>query len=108
MAKKEDIQEDGIVVRDPQDLRPKSLPLVVTLPADASLAQVEFAKVLNGYAYSQPDKWMIEKDDRTHTDEFSRTAVIKGLLTQLRELKNAPDPVANPHGVQFPNKLATE
>ena|SRR5689334_8522705 len=69
---------DEIVVKDPQDLRPQSLPLVITLPKSASKAQIEYAKVLNGYAYKNPAKWAIKK---------------KVLLAKLEALKNAPDPV---------------
>ncbi len=69
---------DEIVVRDPEILRPKELPFVVTLPADASKAQIEFAKVLNSYAYQNPTKWAVKKDT---------------LIKQLKALKNAPDPV---------------
>lgn len=71
------IDSDEIVVNDPEILRPRELPLVVVLPANASKAQVEFAKVLNGYAYKNPAKWNIKKTK---------------LIAQLKALKNAPDP----------------
>lgn len=74
-------KNDEIVVNDPQILRPKVLPLVIELPASASAAQVEFAKVLNAYAYKNPEKWAIKKPV---------------LLAQLKALKNAPDPVEDP------------
>lgn len=41
----------------PLDLRPTVLPLVVKLPEDASKAQIEYAKVLNAYAYQNPAKF---------------------------------------------------
>ena len=72
---------DEIIVKDPQDLRPVALPLVITLPADASKAQIEFAKILNAYAYQNPTKWAIKKGK---------------LIAQLKELKNAPDPIEEP------------
>lgn len=82
MAKNEkkevEVTNDEIVVRDPLILRPQELPLVIELPASASKAQVEFAKVLNGYAYKNPTKWEVKKDK---------------LLAELRAKKNAPDPV---------------
>jgi hypothetical protein len=53
--------ESGIEVGDPMDLRPKKLPLVVKLPANASSAQKEYAKILNGYAYQNPEKWAKKK-----------------------------------------------
>lgn len=71
---------DGIVVKDPQDIRPVALPLVITLPADASNAQVVFAKILNAYAYQNPTKWAVKKNK---------------LIAQLKELKNAPDPISD-------------
>ena len=84
MAEKEtkkvekEVELDEIVVADPQVLRPTSLPLVVTLPTSASKAQVEYAKVLNGYAYKNPTKWNIKKDE---------------LIAKLKALKDAPDPI---------------
>lgn len=80
---------DGIVITDPETYRPSELPLVVKLPEGASLAQVEFAKVLNAYAYQNPEKWADKKEDKIGPDG----KVIKGLISQLKDLKNAPDPV---------------
>jgi len=76
----EAVEEDtsGITVGDPTLLRPSELPLVVTLPANASLAQIEYAKGLNAYAYQNPAKWEQKKDK---------------LIEKLKSLKNAPDPV---------------
>lgn len=81
-------ESQGIVINDPMDIRPTELPLVVTLPADASKAQIEFAKTLNGYAYKNPQKWTEKKNDR-----MVNGVLVKGLITRLKELKNAPDPV---------------
>lgn len=83
-VKKLDETVDEIVVRDPQIIKPVDLPLVITLPESASKAQVEFAKVLNGYAYKNPTKWEVKKE---------------ALLKQLKNLKNAPDPVNTERGV---------
>ena len=52
---------DGITVGDPIDIQPKNLPLVVKVPESASSAQKEYAKVLNGYAYSNPKKFAKKK-----------------------------------------------
>lgn len=93
---------DGIVVKDPMDLRPKELPLVIELPAGASLAQQAFSKVLNAYAYKNPEKWAKKKDDRTVDGK-----VILGLISKLKALKNASDPVEPEAGVTFKNKLLT-
>src|SRR5581483_5075741 len=68
-----------IIVKDPVNLV-RDLPLVVTLPDDASKAQIAFAKLLNAYAYQNPEKWAVRKD---------------GLIAELKALKNAPDPVEN-------------
>ena len=78
----------GIEVNDPMDLRPTELPLVVKLPADASLAQIAYAKTLNGYAYKNPDKWAEKKEDK-----IINGVLVKGLISRLKDLKNAPDPV---------------
>lgn len=92
MAKK-DIEKlveetsDEIVVRDPLVLRPVDLPLVIELPASASKAQVEFAKVLNAYAYKNPEKWEVKKEK---------------LLAELRAKKNSPDPVED--NLKFGNR----
>lgn len=56
--------EQEIVVGDPEELRPRELPLVVK-PAEgkewANPEQAEFAKTLNGYAYKNPTKWKAKK-----------------------------------------------
>jgi len=78
----------GIEVGSPIDLRPTELPLVVKLPADASEAQIAYAKTLNGYAYKNPTKWEEKKDDK-----IVNGSLVKGLITKLKELKNAPAPV---------------
>jgi hypothetical protein len=72
------IDDSGITVGDPALLRPTEVPLVVTLPANASLAQIAYAKGLNAYAYQNPIKWEQKKDK---------------LIERLKSLKNAPDPV---------------
>lgn len=78
----------GIEVGSPLDLRPTELPLVVKLPADASKAQVEYAKILNGYAYKNPAKFEEKKNDQIVDGK-----VVKGFLSKLKDLKNAPDPI---------------
>lgn len=98
IKKQEEIKEEvltpkvddsqGIEINDPMDLRPTELPLVIKLPADASLAQVAYAKTLNAYAYKNPTKWAEKKDDK-----IVQGVLVKGLITKLKELKNAPDPV---------------
>lgn len=89
-----------IIVQDIEELRPVELPLVIKLPPDASKAQIEFAKVLNAYAYKNRVKWNLKKDDKV----LPNGKVIKGLISQLRDLKNAPDPVEN-NNLTFKNKL---
>lgn len=84
--------EQEIIVGNPEEFRPKVLPFIIQLPADASKAQIEFAKVLNAYAYKNPAKWAEKKDDRVVNGK-----TIKGLITQLKEKKFAPDPVEDPN-----------
>ena len=56
--------KDGIIVGNPLDLRPVELPLVVKSENGEwkNSAQAEYAKILNAYAYKNPDKWAIKKD----------------------------------------------
>lgn len=69
-----------IIVNDAEILAPVEKPLIVVLPADASEAQVAYAKILNQYAYQNPAKWAIKKD---------------AMIAKLEELKNAPAPVSD-------------
>ncbi len=57
-----DSDNDEIVISDPMDIRPQSLPLVVKVPASASEAQKDYARFLNAYAYQNPKKWGKKKD----------------------------------------------
>ncbi len=66
------------VVKDPMILRPIDLPLVVA-PGDGvewNAEQIEFAKTLNGFAYSKPEQWAKKKDK---------------LVAQLEEIGTNPD-----------------
>lgn len=84
-------ESDEIVVKDPEILRPRVLPLVIELPKSASKAQIEFAKVLNGYAYKNPNKWKVKQAK---------------LIAELKALKNAPDPTEIPGGkLSYSSKL---
>lgn len=85
-----EIRDDnqGIEVGSPLDLRPTELPLVVKLPADASKAQIKYAAILNAYAYQNPAKFEEKKND-----QIVNGAVVKGFLSKLKDLKNAPDPI---------------
>jgi len=69
---------NGIIVGDPLILKPVDLPLVVKPESGAwaNDAQAEFAKTINAYAYSNPEKWNIKKD---------------ALIKQLLELENDPN-----------------
>lgn len=73
----EEVVKDEITFGDPAILRPKELPLIVTLPEGASNAQIAYAKTINAYAYQNPEKFAMKK-----------TAMIE----KLKSLKNAPDP----------------
>lgn len=91
---------EGFEVSDPLDLRPKSLPLVIKPPKGgwANAAQEDFARTLNGYAYKNPEKWVVKRDT---------------LLKQLAKLAKEPAFISTLRGVQeedrgqvtFNNKL---
>ena len=72
--------DQGIEVVTPTIGRVQELPLIVKLPADASKAQIAYAKIMNVYAYQNPTKFAGKKDTMIQT---------------LLSLKNAPDPVEN-------------
>lgn len=71
----------GIIVND-STFSAKTLPLIVVLPEDASEAQIERAKILNAYAYSNPIGWASRKED---------------LVKELEALKDAPAPKEDPN-----------
>jgi len=87
---------DGIIVRDPQVLRPTELKLVVEPEGGewVNPEQAEFAKTLNAYAYKNPKKWEIKKGV---------------LLKQLVEIGNDPSKIELIRGVRgnisYKNKL---
>lgn len=55
--------DSGIIVLDPESYRPKTLPLIIKLPETANAAQIAYAQILNGYAYSYTEKWKVRKDE---------------------------------------------
>lgn len=64
VADEEDTDENGFVVKDPQVLLPKDLPLVITMPEGQGWKNPEqeaYAKVLNAAAYANPN-WEKVKD----------------------------------------------
>ena len=77
----ENMRESGIIVND-STFSAQSLPLIVVLPEGASEAQVERAKILNAYAYSNPKGWASRK---WH------------LIAELEALKDAPAPKEDPN-----------
>lgn len=85
-----------IEVSDPEIARPKELPLVVKPKGGkwANEAQEEFSRTLNGYAYSNPEKWAIKKEV---------------LLAQLAGLEENPEDIIKYRGndtkVGYKNKL---
>lgn len=103
-VKNETDDNDGIEINEPVDIK-TDLPLVVKLPETASKAQIEYAKLLNAYAYQSPANWKREKDDQI--DPNTGAVIVKGLITKLKDLKNAPDPVEVEGGLKYPsNRLA--
>lgn len=60
-----EVPANGIVVSDPQVLRPVELPLVIKPIEGQSWKNTEqeaYAKVLNAAAYARPAQWAIVKD----------------------------------------------
>lgn len=80
--------KSGIVVRNPLDLRPVELPLVIELPEGASEAQKAYANILNAYAYKNPTKWAIKKDK---------------LIAELEKRASWPDPLPQEGGIKYKN-----
>lgn len=80
-------EEDEIIVKDPMVLRPVELPLVITLPESANDAQREYAKTLNAYAYINPEKWAVKKDDVV---DATGKVVALGLINKLKGLGKDP------------------
>lgn len=106
----ESSEVDGdIKVADPQVLRPVDLPLVVepTSGKWENAAQEEFAAIVNAYAYKNPAKFAVKKNDTT-VQTANGPKVIPGLISQLRELATNPEKLALFKGLQDPanNKLS--
>ncbi len=64
-------EQDGVEVGDPEELKPKVLPLVITPKGGAkddefggwhNAAAFSHARVLNAYAYKNPRKWKKKKN----------------------------------------------
>ena len=55
---------DDIVVEDIAEVAPVELPLIIKPPKGGwkNEMQAEYAKVLNGYAYTNREKWEAKKD----------------------------------------------
>jgi len=90
-------KSDGIIVGDPQLLRPTELPLVVKPESGewANEAQAELAKVINAYAYKDPVKFAVKKET---------------LITQLKDLGKNPENIVKLRGnksenLSYKNKL---
>lgn len=87
---------EGITVQDPEEVRPKALPLLITPDSGAwkNAEQEEYARILNGYAYKNPKKWGKKKEV---------------LLKQLVDIGNDPEKLAlyrgNGDSVAFKNHL---
>lgn len=100
-----DSTSNGIEVGNPQELRPTELPLVIkpTSGKWENDAQAEFAAVLNGYAYKNPAKWAIKKDDTTVTFANGTTKVVPGLISQLAALGKNPSLIMKLRGGENDN-----
>lgn len=80
----------GIIVEDPEILRPREFPLVVKPESGAwaNKEQEKFARTLNGYAYKNPEKWKVKKDV---------------LIKQLKDLEKNPENLLILEGGENPN-----
>lgn len=58
------VSDASFEVKDPEILRPKDLPFVITPKSGGwnNPEQAKFAAVLNAYAYKNPGKWQEKKD----------------------------------------------
>lgn len=74
----EEVKESSVVVEDPEKVRPKTLPLVIKPKGGKwkNEQQEMYARILNGYAYKNSDKWKKKKDV---------------LLEKLEALEETPD-----------------
>ncbi len=93
-----------IEVSDPMILRPVDLPLVVK-PANggewANEAQAEYAKMLNAYAYKNPEKWNNNRRDLAG-NEIPNSAKKFVLIKNLQELATNPGKLAILKGSENP------
>lgn len=97
---KKELPADNIIAEDPLILRPKELPLVIK-PANgawANEAQEIFARVLNGYAYKNPEKWATKK-----TLLLKQLADLKENPTKIATLQGVPPGQTN--GITYKNRL---
>lgn len=86
----------GFSVSDPEVHRPKELPFILKPDGGkwANDAQEEYARTLNAYAYANPEKWAVKKDE---------------LLKNLQNLEKNPGDIVlyrgNRQRVAYKNKL---
>lgn len=113
MAKEKEIKNivEGIEIGDPLILRPVELPLVVK-PANGGKwkneAQARYASILNAYAYKNPKKWEVKKNDVTVTSPKGNS-IVKGLISQLIEIGEDPSRLSfylgGDNGIKYDNKI---
>ena len=92
----------------------KELPLIVKPKGGkwANKAQEEYAKIVNAYAYANPDKWHNERVDM-NGNPIPKSSKKEVLLKRLTDLEKAPGLLVqfmgNPEGdnkkLSFKNKL---
>ena len=100
-----------MIVSDPDIMRPRVLPLIVK-PKDGkwkNKQQEEYAKIVNAYAYKNPEKWkMVVATD----GKFANMSKKDILLARLAEIGANPRMfnVYSPQGdgAKYTNKLAPE
>ncbi len=96
MAKEKETKDLEIEVGDPLVLRPVELPLVVK-PSEGSEwkneAQAAYAKIVNAYAYKNPEKW--SKNRVGHDGkEIPNSSKRDILVARLKEIGENPSKLA--------------
>lgn len=113
-AKADDFE---IEVGDPEVMRPKVLPLIVKPKGGKwqNEEQAEFAKIVNAYAYKNPDKWNNDLLDEKGV-VIPKSAKKYTLVKQLEEIGKHPVVLHRLQGtsaddkgnIKYSNKLMNE
>ena len=81
-----------IVINDVDIPSVKELPLVVELPKTASEAQKQYAKLINAYAYQNPEKFALKKESMLKKLKSLEGKAVKKKTSKLK-IKKQDSPV---------------